>query len=121
MEDVIINGVRYVPDPNFADKASFYFMHYGHYFTRLKGKTLDEILAHADEIESGEDGSYGLLYSVIVSKNGKELRRVGTPAHSAGSKDSKDKWNAGKAKWRKEVEADAEIMRLISDNQSRRE
>ena len=112
-KDVIIDGVRYAPDPLHVDTVKFYFMHDNHTFTRLKGATLDEVLAHADAVEAGEWGSYGMLCPAMLLHGKKEVRRVGPPAHARGSKDPKDHWNAGKAKWREVVETDIDVMRLL--------
>lgn len=116
MQDVIINGVRYVPDPLHADTVKFYFMHDNHTFTRLHGTTLDEVLAHADAVEAGEWGSYGMLCPAILLHGDKEIRRVGLTAHARGSKDPKDHWNGGKVKWREAMEADIDVMRLMPSN-----
>ncbi len=116
MSEVIIDGVRYVPDPQHADRMSIYYMHDNHCFTKLKGTTLDEILAHADEIKDGEWGSYGALCPVHLLSGNREVRRVGDMVHAGSSKDSKGKWEEGKAKWRKQVEADPDVMRLLNTN-----
>lgn len=113
MRQVIIDGVRYIPADPLPDRIKFYFMHDNHCFTSLKGKTLDKVLAHADKIEAGEWGSYGVLCPASLMFGDKELRRIGTMAHARGSKDSKEQWEAGKAKWRKELEADQDVMRLM--------
>lgn len=118
MESVIINGVRYVSDEQHPDTVKFYFMHDNHTFTRLYGTSLDEVLAHADEVEASEDGSYGMLCPPILLRGTKEVRRSGAPAHARGSKDPKDHWNAGKAAWRAICEADADVMRLLPSNAS---
>lgn len=115
-ESVIINGVRYIPDPKHADGVRFYFMHDNHTFTRLRGATLDEVLAHADAVEAAEGGSYGMLCPAILIHGEKDVRRVGTPAHARGREDPKDNWNAGKAKWREALEADIDVMRLLPSN-----
>jgi len=115
MPEVIIDGVRYAPiNQQVATEARFYYMHDGHYFTRLKGNTLDEVIAHADTVESGECGSYGMLCPVIVMACDKELRRVGPPAHSYGPNDEQGRWGIGKVAWREAVEADPDIMRLLA-------
>jgi len=116
MNEVIIDGVRYVPDQQQPNRMSIYYMHDNHCFTKLKGTTLDEILAHADEVEAGEWGSYGALCPIYLLHDDKEVRRVGDMAHARGSKDSKDYWEEGKAKWRKQVERDPDVMRLLITN-----
>lgn len=112
-EEVIINGRRYVPDPSEADGVRFYFMHDCHGFSRLRGATLDEVVAHADQIESHAEGSYGMLCPAILMCGEKEVRRVGPAAHARGTKDPKDHWNAGKGKWIEAMKADADVMRLL--------
>ena len=94
------------------DKARFYYMHDNHMFTRLEGSTLDDIIAHANAVEA--ESSYGMLCPVIVMRDKNEIRRVGTGAHSSSSKDPKDRWHAQVAVWRKEVEADPDIIRILA-------
>jgi hypothetical protein len=114
MDTVIINGVRYVPAALPPDEVRFYFMHDNHVFTRLKGETLDDVLAHADAVEAGPRGSYGMLCPAILLRGGKECRRVGPAAHARGSKDPKDEWDAAKAAWRQAMEADPGVCRIMS-------
>ena len=114
MKEVVIDGVRYVPAPTEPDRIGIWYMHDNHTFTRLYGTALDEVLANADAIEAVS--SYGMLCPVSVSQGSQELRRVGPPAYAGSSKDSKDKWNAGKAAWRFALEADADVMRLLAFN-----
>jgi len=113
MTEVMIDGVRYVRDPSYADGIVFFYMHDNHCFTKLKGETLKEVLAHADEIESGVNGSHGALCSAVLMSGDKEVRRVGTMAHARGSKDPKDHWEEGKAKWLKELMADPDVKRIM--------
>lgn len=100
MDEVIINGRRYVPSPSEADTVKFYFMHDWHGFSRLRGATLDEVVAHADQIEASAVGSYGMLCPAILMSGEKEVRRVGPSAHARGTKDPKDHWNEEKANLR---------------------
>lgn len=94
------------------DSMSVFFMHDNHTFTRLVGGTIDELLAHADQIEASDGGSYGSIGQISLLLDGKEVRRVGPTVHSRGAKDPKDKWNDGKAKWRAAAAADPDVMRL---------
>ena len=112
--DMLIDGVRYVPAEKGPDAVKFYYMHDNHTFTRLDGITLDAILADADSIERAS--SYGMLCGPILCRDGREVRRVNTSAHSGASTAPKAKWNAGKLEWRKAVEADADVMRLLHTN-----
>lgn len=111
MTEVLINGVRYVPAEQPPDEVKFYYMHDNHTFTPLKGATLDEVLAHADAVEA--KSSYGMLCPAMLLGAGKDIR-VGPCAHARGSKDPKDRWNEGKAEWRKAMEANPDVMRLLT-------
>lgn len=114
MNAVIIDGVRYVPDPMHADEVKFYYMHDNHTFSRLHGTTIDEVLAAADAMAT--ESRCGMLCPPMLSGGGKEVRRLKEVAHApcCGSGDSK--WMAGKDAWRKEAEADSDVMRLVSSN-----
>lgn len=114
MPEVTIGGVRYVPDQTHADSVAFWYMHDNHTFDKLLGKTIDAILAEADEIEACSP--HGMLCVATLKCKGKEVRRVGTPVHSRGRKDPKDQWESGKAAWRKAMEADPEVMRLLASS-----
>jgi hypothetical protein len=113
MTEVMIDGVRYVPAKPAPNQIMFYFMHDNHAFTKLEGKTLKQVLKHADEVESDEWGSYGALCPAILMHDDKEIRRVGTMAHAGSSKAPKDKWEEGKAKWLKELQADPDVKRIM--------
>ena len=116
MTEVLINGVRYVQAEQVADSVHFWFMHDNHTFTRLYGVTLDKVLAHADTVEASEQGSYGMLCPANLLCGNKDIRCVGPFTFARGSKDPKDQWNIMKMKWRKAMEADADVMRLIKTN-----
>jgi hypothetical protein len=92
---------------------SFWFMHDGHWFTRLQGATLDEILAHADAVELSEDGSYGALCPATLKRGDKEIRRVGPMVHARGSSHPKDQWMIGKAEWKAALSADPDVQRIL--------
>jgi hypothetical protein len=92
-------------------RASFIYLHDNHTHTRLIGTSLDEIRTHADKVEANH--SYGMLCPVILLEGSQGIRRVGASAHSGSAECSKEVWNAGKAKWRAEVEADPDIRRLF--------
>lgn len=112
MESVIINGVRYVPDQMRAESVRFYYMHDSHTFSRLQGKTLDEILAHADTMAS--KSRCGMLCSPILLFGDKEVRRLKAFAHAPCLDSGSVEWEKGKTKWREECEADPDVMRLLS-------
>lgn len=112
--DVIINDIRYKPAEDVPNKVSFRYMHDNHTFTKLYGTTLDEVLEAADAIETESSG--GMLCPVTLLNKEKDLRRVGPCVHSRGIKDLKEHWNSGIDEWRKAVEADADVMRLLPTN-----
>jgi hypothetical protein len=114
MKDVVIDGVKYVPAHLPPDSISIWYMHDNHTFTRLYGITLDEVLANADKVKA--KSSHGMLCPVHLTQGGREIRRVGPPAHAGSSKDTKDKWVAGKSAWRAALLADADVMRLLPHN-----
>ena len=114
MNEVVIDGVRYVPDPMHADEVKFYYMHDNHTFSRLTGATIDEVLASADAM--AKESRCGMLCSPLLLAGGKEVRRLKAVAHApcCGSDDSK--WLTGIAEWRTECEADSDVLRLVSSN-----
>lgn len=114
MNEVMIDGVRYIPDPMHADEVKFYYMHDNHTFSRLHGTTIDEVLAAADAMAT--ESRCGMLCPPMLLARGKEARRLKEVAHApcCGSDDSK--WLSGKDAWRKECEGDSDVMRLVSSN-----
>jgi hypothetical protein len=101
-------------EPQTADGLDIWYMHDNHTFTKLYGKTLTAVLKRADEVEA--QSSYGMLCPAHVLQGKQELRRVGPCVHAGSSKDTKDKWNAGKAAWKAAMKADADVMRLLPFN-----
>lgn len=74
---------------------------------------MDEVLKQADILES--ESPSGMLCTVTLLVNDKEQRKVGVNAHSWGKYNS-NKWIDGKKEWRKAVEADSDVMRLLEKN-----
>lgn len=109
---VVIDGITYVPENEAPDGVLFYYMHDNHCFSQLSGTTLDEVLAHADRLSV--ESRCGMLISPILMLRGKELRRLREVAHAPCV--AQDTWAEGKALWRKECEADADVMRLVAGN-----
>jgi len=110
MKEVMIDGVRYVPDPTYADEVRFYYMHDNHAFSKLTGDTLEEVLDSAYAM--AKESRCGMLCAPMLLAGGKEVRRLNGVAHApCGSDDSK--WLAGIAEWRKECEADSDVVRLM--------
>jgi hypothetical protein len=109
-KEVFIDGIRYVPDPEYATEIRVYYMHDNHTFTRLTGKTLNKILQAADKL--AVESPCGMLCSPVVMANGKEIRRLKVTAHAPCCGNS-EKWVEGKAAWLKECRADQAVMRLL--------
>lgn len=96
-----------------ANMISLHYMHDGHVFSRIKGNTLDEIIAYATSIALSEDGAYGMLCSPILLCGKKEIRRINANAHARKMTDT-EHWNEQISKWRSIVEADTEFMNLLA-------
>jgi hypothetical protein len=111
--DALEGQIEELRNLDVPDSLSLYFMHDGHWFTKLEGNTVDEMLEHADAIESSEDGSYGSLCPISLMRGKREIRTVGQMVHSRGSSDSKDMWNKGKAAWKAVVMADTDVQRIL--------
>ena len=112
--DVIINGTRYVPADCQPDEVKFYYMHDNHTFSRLPGKTIDEVLDSA--IAMAAESPCGMLCPPTLFSGGKEVRRLKVDANACCSYSDGGKWLAGKEAWRKECEADSDVMRLVASN-----
>lgn len=106
--EVLINGVRYVPeDPKtIPDRAPVWYMHDNHTFTRLKG-SLSEIIRQAREL--ARKSPYGMLCNVaIISYEGNEIRRLKEVVHATTELGVTSAWEA-------EIRADPEALQLIED------
>lgn len=100
-------------DPNVPNIVHFYYMHSNHLFTPLRGRTLDQIVEHCNEIR---EGSYwGMLCPVILLRDETEIRRVGPSAHCHGSENGFT-WRDNVSAWIEAVEKDKDIMRLLPTN-----
>jgi hypothetical protein len=111
MKEVMIDGVRYVPDPMHADEVKFYYMHDNHTFSRLTGATIDEVLESANMM--AKKSRCGMLCPPMLLAGGKEVRRLKAVAHAPCGDDGDAKWDAGVEAWRKECEADSDVVRLL--------
>jgi len=95
------------------DRISFYYMHDNHTFSKLKGRTLQQIADHCYAVR--EKSHYGMLCPPILLQGDREIRRVGDPVHCPGP--NKDPiWFDGINKWIKALEKDADVMRLVLTN-----
>jgi hypothetical protein len=104
MEDTKPNQIR------------FYYMHDNHAFSRLKGQTPKQIIEHCNEIR--KTSYYGMLCPIILLLDDKEIRRVGVSAHCPGPNNDAE-WKHNVAEWAKSINADADVLRLISTNTPR--
>ncbi len=105
----MIDGIRYVPDPNRVTRMALYYMYDNHTFVSLKG-TLDRIMETAKEAESRDH--YGMLCSVILFNGDREVRRVGGCVHGRGSKGVENFETCLNA-WSKEIMKDEDVRRLL--------
>lgn len=104
-------------DPTVPNRMGIYYMHSNHSFTKLKGQTLEKIIEHLTEIR--KTSYYGMLCPIILSRDDKEIRRIGPPVHCCGS-DQNNRWESGVADWVRIVKADEDVMRLLPKNEMRR-
>ena len=111
--NVVIDGVPYVPDPEWPNKLSVWYMHDNHTFTRLWGTSLDALVEDASRVE--REYPYGMLGKAILSRDTKEVRRVGISIHSRGP-EHRVQWDEGLVDWRREFVKDAHAMRLLLTN-----
>lgn len=105
---VVITGVRYVPEnsENVPDRASVWYMHDNHTFTRLGGG-VEAILREARRL--GKESPYGMLCPVTLLRGDKEIRRLKRCVHAR-------KELGDTAEWEAEVRDDADALRLIEAN-----
>lgn len=105
---VVINGVRYVPEnsENVPDRASVWYMHDNHTFSRLGGG-VEAILREARRL--GKESPYGMLCPVMLLRGEKEIRRLKKCVHSRKELGDTSEWEA-------EVRGDADALRLIEAN-----
>lgn len=97
-----------------ADRASFWWMHDNHTFTKLVGTTIDEIVSQADSL--AKTSPYGQLCEVIVLSGDKELRRVGHNSNGrrfGGGSVPQETWPAYLEDWIAAVMNDPDIPRLL--------
>lgn len=102
------------PEADRVSSISFFYMHDNHTFTRLKGSSVDEILDHADQVEAGPNGSFGMLCPARIVYTDKQERRVGECVHSDGEREPKHKWESGKILWKHALCSDADIAKFFA-------
>ena len=115
--EVIIDGVRYVPDGNQVEfeYLSLHYMHDNHTFSRIQGTTLDEIKASAYKL--GIESRCGMLCPPCIVKKfiGADRHKEkshGIKVHSPYKMDE-EKWMRDVELWMVAMSSDEEVMRLI--------
>ena len=95
-----------------TDAIKIYYMHDNHTFSRLYGATLDEVLDSAEVM--AQESHCGMLCPPTLFAEGKEVRSLKEVAQAPCCDRGESQWIEGKAAWRKECEADSDVMRLIA-------
>lgn len=90
-------------------RAAFWWMCDNHTFARLDSPTLDEIIEKAEQWRKKDP--HGALCPVTLLDGDKELGRIGKMCHGAGK--DEDRWQEQLQAWRKEVESNPHIGRLL--------
>lgn len=86
---------------------SFWWMHDDCTFVRLKGKNLDEIVAHAKKI--AKKSPYGMLCAAKLLKEGRDFRSIGKPVFEHKN------WEENLQKWVDAIKNDSIAMKLIEE------
>lgn len=107
---VIIDGVPYVPDTQYANRVSFWWMHDDHTFTRLEGNTLDDVIKSAERVWTKY--AHGSLCPAVLCHDRKEIRRVGKMMFHYPNKSNV--WKEDLAHWRSTMEADVDVIRVLA-------
>ena len=115
---IMLNGRRYVADPNDATRVSIHGMYDCHMFTAYTGSTVDSIIEQWKAEVSAPDKRYGppCLCPVTVLHEKRELRRVGEMVHTVyGVGNKPSTWDPVQlSAWREAVLADPDISRLLA-------
>jgi hypothetical protein len=113
--EVVIDGITYVPVTK-NQYISLWFMHDNHTFSRIEGRTIEEIAKHGYEL--GKEHSYGMLCQprIVTVREGERNREqnVGITVHHSPRKDDYD-WVSEVAKWKQAIEASPDAMKLIQE------
>ena len=109
---IVIDGVRYIRAEAQPDAITVYYMRDNHTFCRLHGATLDEVLDAADAL--AQESPCGMLCPPTLFSDDREIRRLKEVAQAPCCGKGESQWIEGKAAWRKECEADSDVMRLIA-------
>ena len=75
--EIIYNGVKYIPDPTIPNRMKIYLMRDNHTFLRVKGTTVTEIIENiAGSKLKNPDAKQGTLF---LLHNDKEIKRYNLP------------------------------------------
>lgn len=117
-KEVIIDGVRYLPEQHLVcEYVSFYFMHDNHTFTRLEGKTIEQIANEGFKIGWKSHG--GMICPATIMKKfscderGREFRKGGFANYNSSM--SEGEWKAEVNNWMIMILSEPEIVRLVAE------
>jgi hypothetical protein len=124
--EVIVDGVRYVPETEFADRVTVYGMYECHLFHRIEGRSVDEIIKkwlkhnrHKQPAIVGgdkwDDLGPSMLCPATVFQGDKELRRVGTLVFPDGGERGRPESLESLEKYRTALKDDPDIERLLGE------
>jgi hypothetical protein len=108
MAKVIIDGVRYVPDPDRVTRMSLYYMYDNGTFESLSG-TLDKIVEVAKKCHAKDP--WGMLCQITLFNGEREIRRVGENLHGKGNATG---FATCLDAWVENVLKDADVRRLFA-------
>jgi hypothetical protein len=122
--EILVDGVRYVPERPLADRVSIWGMYDMHLFHRIKGCTVDEVidnwLAHnrkkqpaiVGDCEVDDMGQSSLCPATVLCGD-KELRSVGKMVFPNYDKRGKQARPEELEAYRAALKADPDIERLL--------
>lgn len=122
--EILVDGMRYVPDTQQATRVTIWGMYDMHLFHRIKGRTVDEVIAnwlrHNSEKQPAivgdrevEDMGQSALCPATVLFGDKELRSVGRMVFPNYDKRGQPRIPAELETYRAALKADADIVRLL--------
>jgi hypothetical protein len=124
--EVIVDGVRYVPERGLAARVSIHGMYEAHLFHDIEGRTVDEVIknwlqhnAKKQPAIVGGDycsdlGPSMLCPAIVLDAKGKELRRVGSMVFPDDNNRRKPASSVALEAYRNALSADPDIPRLLA-------
>jgi len=128
MNEVIIDGVKYIPEHALAARVSIHGMYDMHLFHEIKGKTVDEVIknwkehnkkkhpAVVGDREVDDMGVSALCPAIVIDANDKELRRVGSMVFCAYDGSRKPRSEEDVEAYRAALLADPDIPKLLASH-----